>query len=101
MTSGQIIYVVLALFGGLFALIKVYLHDQEKIQKDLADHAGRLLSIEERNKHAPTHEDMGKLHEKMNELNRMQGHMTGVLEGILTTNQMIVKQAMMGEANHG
>lgn len=35
----------------------------------LDDHADRIARLEERAKHAPTHDDLGELHEKINSVN--------------------------------
>lgn len=99
MTTGQIIYLLIALCGAIAAVAKYYMAAQHQTTERLDAHGERLSKLEERSKHAPTHEDMGKLHDKMNELNRTQAHMAGVLEGILTTNQMIVKRAMKVESH--
>ena len=99
MTTGQILYLFLAICGGVFGLVKLFLIEKKQINERFQSHADRLSRIEERNRNAPTHEDMGKLHEKMNELNKTQAHMAGVLEGILSTNQLIVKRAMLEQKN--
>lgn len=95
--TAQSLMILFASFAPLiFAVGKMYLADKSEIHIRLNEHSKLIVALEEKAHHAPTHEDMGKLHEKMNELNRMQGRMSGVLEGILTTNQMIVEKAMMG-----
>jgi hypothetical protein len=99
-TTGQIISLVFAAFTGLFALVKLYLHDQGEIKKSLIEHADRLSRIEERNRNAPTHDDLKQIYERLNVLATGNAHIMGTLDGIKTTNEMIVRKAM-GEIKNG
>lgn len=94
MTTGQIIYFAVAICAGFFALIKFYLQDRDEIKE-------RLSRIEERNKNLPTHDDMRKLYDKMNELSANQSYQAGVMKANLTTIEMLVKQVVRGEMKNG
>lgn len=100
MTTGQILYVLLATCGGLFALIKFLAGEKEKIEQRLAKHEKQISLLEERNKHAPTHDDMKQIYEKLNVLTASNARIIGTLEGIKTTSDMIVRRAM-GELKNG
>lgn len=100
MNTAQIVTLMVGAFTGLFALVKFYLHDQAELKKTLVEHADRLSRIEERNRNAPTHDDLKQIYERLNTLATGNAHIMGTLEGIKTTSEMIVRKAM-GEMKNG
>lgn len=61
---------------------------EDSIDKRLDNHAERISRLEERAAHAPTHDDLGELHEKINGVNDHLKTMSGEFssfKGLLTT----------------
>lgn len=85
------------------ASIKTYEQDsdtriqtlEESIDKRLGDHAVRIARLEERAENAPTHDDLGELHEKINGVNEhlktMSGEFTSFKGLLITIHDYILK----------
>jgi hypothetical protein len=60
------------------------------LKTDLSDHAQRLVRLEEHHNTAPTHKDIGKLHDKINRVAECSSRMEGTVNGMNTTVSQIM-----------
>ena len=59
------------------------------VEARLDEHDSRIATAESQIKRLPTHSDIGKIHEKINDVDRMCNHMNGTLEGVKSSVTII------------
>lgn len=65
---------------------------EDKVDARIDDHADRLARIETAAGRAPSHEDIGKLYERVNALSGTVSELKGVLTGVSDTLRLILSR---------
>ena len=72
---------------------------EKDVDKRLDDHAQRIVRVESILKHAPTHEDIGVIHDKVNEMNGNIENVKGAVAGIARNLELISQHLLNGSKN--
>ncbi|GAB2182659.1 hypothetical protein DLREEDagrD3_28820 [Denitratisoma sp. agr-D3] len=68
----------------------------EDVDGRLDDYGNRITALEESDEHGPTHHDLGKLHEKVNEVDGQFKELRGEVKGIRNLLDTIHRHLMQG-----
>lgn len=91
----QVLITVINILGWVYVLMTSKQKDNasaiEEFKKELSEIDTRLTGVEKDIEHLPTHEDMAKLHERVNEANENIKHISGQLTQIDYTMKLVNK----------
>jgi hypothetical protein len=68
----------------------------DRVDARVGDLGGRIMVLEDRVRHSPTHDDLGKLYERMNSVNAEMQHMNGHLEAMRRQFEMVNEYLLNG-----
>lgn len=94
MTAQSLMLIFISSSSFLFAIGKMYLADKNEINARLNAHGDRLVMLEQKVEHAPTHQDLKEVNRQLHELAQTQGRILGILEGMRDVNQWVIPQVM-------
>lgn len=97
MTNQSLLFLFASVASFLFALGKMYLADKNEVHTRLNAHSERLVTLEQKVEHAPTHQDLKDVNRQLHELAQTQGRILGILEGMRDVNQWVIPQVMGGK----
>lgn len=86
--------------GKLRASLEEMSKTQNETSKSQAvscgNHISRTTSLEVQLKNAPTHNDLGEIHERINTVKSSVDHMSGVLQAFVPQLKMVIDHHMQG-----
>lgn len=94
------------LTGGV--AIYVYMSNKDKVTNDritkmesdidatLDKHGERIARMEEAADHAPTHDDLGRIHEKVNRTMELMGGLAGEMKALTSSVHLIHEHLLKG-----
>lgn len=66
----------------------------DDVEERLKKHGEDIARLEESEEHGPTHHDLGKLHEKVNSVDRQVGAISGQLAGVESNVRQIMNRVL-------
>jgi len=87
-----------ALVVGFFSIRnKATAAEIREVKNEFQKISERITTLETTAKSAPTHKDLGEIHEKINTVNSAVDKMSGVLSGIVNQLQLLIEHHLQRE----